>query len=888
MALAPGTRLGGFEILGSLGSGGMGEVYRARDLRLQREVAVKVLPDSLVHDGERNARLEREARLLATLNCSHIAAIYGFEEADGCKALILELVEGRTLAERLASGALPVPEALAVARQMADALEAAHDKDIVHRDLKPANIKVTPDGVVKVLDFGLAKGTPAAASADLSHSPTITSDGTRAGVILGTAAYMSPEQERVLVVDKRTDIWAFGCVLYEMLTGRPAFGGDTVTDITAAILKSDPDWSAVPQDTPAHVRRVLPRLLQKDPRKRARDIADVRFELDLPIERVPSNAGPVSVRAIRGWRVAAVAAVALAATLASLLVLTSRDAAVAPMVASAAVVTQLTNYGENETAGALAPDGRTFAYVLAAAERSDIWVRQTAGGDPIRLTDDSASETHLTYSPDSETIYFTRLEAGEASIWRIGALGGNARKVLDNARAPSISRDGRQLAWLADEPKRQSFALAVGSVDGANRRILVPNIVMQAASTVAWSPDGQQLAYSTGRLFEARNLFVVSVADGGVRQITRFEKSTEGTLAQAWLPDGRHLVVSYWPAPGAQLKTDLGVLDIETGIIVRFTASIRDNFAAPSVSQDGSRLIVTASRFEREIWRVPDGPDPIANGLRAERMIDFSVDPMWTFITRDGRTLLYNSAMIGSRNVWTMPLERGARARQITSMPGDTVMHSSLSPDGSRVAFISSTTGNADVWVQHVDGSGLRQLTNDSDADAWPVWSPDGQTLMYAARGPGVNETRLVSATGGQPQKLIDGFFRGDWIARPDGQGTRMVTVLDNDRGIRVVDVETRTVLWEQLGSGGMPLFSADARSISASFQDGPGRQGIAVHDAATGARRVAVRFSEPFQFYFRASWIDNERAFAVNRYRTRSHIVMFDNFWSPPATSVR
>ena len=276
-----GRRLGAYQVQVRIGVGGMGEVYSARDTRLGRDVALKILPRLFTSDPERLARFEREARVLASLNHPHIGAIYGLEEADGVRALVLELVDGETLGDRIARGPIPLKEALTIAGQIADALDAAHEKGIVHRDLKPANIKITPAGVVKVLDFGLAKAVSGdAASPDLTQSPTVTVGGTREGVILGTPAYMSPEQARGQTVDKRTDIWAFGCVLYEMLTGRAAFARNTMTDTLAAIVEGDPEWGALPKGTPVAVRRVLNRCLEKDPKRRLRAIADARLEID--------------------------------------------------------------------------------------------------------------------------------------------------------------------------------------------------------------------------------------------------------------------------------------------------------------------------------------------------------------------------------------------------------------------------------------------------------------------------------------------------------------------------------------------------------------------------------------------------------------------------------
>src|SRR4030095_9888017 len=284
MALAPGTRLGPYEIGAQIGVGGMGEVYRARDMNLGRDVAIKVLPEALAHDAERLARFEREAKTLAALNHPNIAHIYGLQESDGTKALVMELVEGPTLAERIARGAIPVDEALPIARQMGEALEAAHEQGIIHRDLKPANVKVRPDGIVKVLDFGWAKALEPALSGttDATASPTITSPAlmTRMGVILGTAAYMSPEQAKGRAVDKRSDMWAFGCVLYEMLTGKRAFAGDDVSDTLAAVLRGEPDWTALPRETPTAIRRLLRRCLVKDVKGRIGDASIARLEID--------------------------------------------------------------------------------------------------------------------------------------------------------------------------------------------------------------------------------------------------------------------------------------------------------------------------------------------------------------------------------------------------------------------------------------------------------------------------------------------------------------------------------------------------------------------------------------------------------------------------------
>ena len=299
MALSAGSRLGPYEIVSPLGAGGMGEVYRARDTKLHRDVAIKILPEAFASDAERVARFTREAQALATLNHPHIAQIYGFEESSGVRALVIELVEGEDLAQRIARGAIPIDEALAIAKQIADALEAAHEQGIIHRDLKPANIKLRPDGTVKVLDFGLAKVGATGATGAAANSPTFTVAATQMGMIIGTAAYMAPEQARGKSVDKRADIWAFGCVLFEMLTGRPVFAGDTVTDVLASVVQRQPDWNQLPPATPPGIRRLLDVCLQKDPKRRLRDIGDARLnDEDMMGRAVEASASAASSRSV--------------------------------------------------------------------------------------------------------------------------------------------------------------------------------------------------------------------------------------------------------------------------------------------------------------------------------------------------------------------------------------------------------------------------------------------------------------------------------------------------------------------------------------------------------------------------------------------------------------
>jgi hypothetical protein len=420
MSFAPGSRFSTYHIVSLLGAGGMGEVYLARDSRLGREVAIKVLPEAMAADRDSRARFAREAHLLASLNHPNVAAVYGYEEVDGRCAIVLELVDGVTLSDRLQKGALPIGEAVSIAMQLTRALEAAHDKGIVHRDLKPANIRIRPDGTVKVLDFGIAKMLARSDDHAAGAAATITADGTMAGMVIGTAAYMSPEQARGAAVDARTDIWAFGCVLYEMLTGRSTFGGSTMSDTIAAVLKGDPDWTALPPLTPPSVHRVLRRALKKDPRERTHHIVDARIELE-DAEAPGSEAAPVQRR---GWM--PVAAAIVATLLAAIVVWPLLNRSSADAVSSAAVTRFAIQFAADQKVSAywavdISPDGRKVVY----AANGQMFLRSLDRFEPTPLGEPAEAIDMVVFSPDGQSIaYSARSQGGGRELRRTDVNGG--------------------------------------------------------------------------------------------------------------------------------------------------------------------------------------------------------------------------------------------------------------------------------------------------------------------------------------------------------------------------------------------------------------------------------------------------------------------------------
>ena len=686
-----GTRLGPYEVTGKLGEGGMGEVWRATDSRLRRDVAIKVLPAAFTADRERLARFEREAQLLAQLQHTNIAAIYGLEESNGTRALVMELVEGEDLAARIARGPLPLDEALPIARQIAEALEAAHEQGIVHRDLKPANVKVRPDGTVKVLDFGLAKamdngvGSPSTAplanSPTLARSPTLTAvHGTQLGVILGTAAYMSPEQARGGAVDKRADVWAFGVVLFEMLTGRSLFAGETVSDTLAGVLKSEVDYGSLPPSAPAELRRLLRRCLERNPKRRLHDVADARIALDEVLAGDIDAAAPAPAARLRSG------------------------------AARAAVL------GAGLAAGALL--GALVAWQLGRRAGADV---AGVSGYALRIAEPGGIRAStVALSPDGrQLVYVARGEDDVERLWvrSLDALDPRPLPGTDGARFPFFSPDGREVAFEAGEELRRI------DLDGGAARPLARTGGRMLGG--AWGPDGTIL------LGNRRGVLLRIPASGGVEPVPAVERSElEGPQAvHAWpgfLPDGRrfvYLVDGPGSADNKLHRFHVGSLD---GGPVR--QILTDARSAPLVDRRGFLLYVRnaqliAQRFDLERGELAGEPE-----LVADRVL-----PHWDYhelpvgVSGEG-ALAFQTGNSDRRLDWVDP----SGALLGTAAEGEPLRNPRLSPDGRFVA-VEIQHGDEDraIWVIDLARGARIMLSERGKLSDSAAWSPDSRWIYY-------------------------------------------------------------------------------------------------------------------------------------------------------------
>jgi eukaryotic-like serine/threonine-protein kinase len=698
--LDSGTRLGPYEVVGRLGAGGMGEVWRAKDPRLGRDVAIKVLPDLFAADPERLARFQREAQVLAALSHANIASIYGLEDAGGVRALVLELIEGETLAQRIGRGPIPIDEALQLARQIAAALEAAHEQGVIHRDLKPANIIVTPAGVVKVLDFGLAKltetGLPGGVRGDLSQSPTLTSPvlTTNAGMLLGTAAYMSPEQARGRDADRRADMWAFGCVLYEMLTGKQAFSGETVTDLIAAVVMREADLSVLPAQTPASVRWLLTRCFQKDPRQRFRDAADAAALLDAPIGSAPS---PVATYGRSSRRLAIVAAISGAVAVAAFIALgwvlrrpevQERDAMAFQIGVTAARPDQVM---------ALSPDGKRLVYTALNNGQPAFWVRSLDNLTP-----------HV-----------------------IPGVGG-----VNPFSTPFWSPDGRYIAFASDGKLKK--------VDPAGGVVEVLAELDSQFGGGSWSRDGTIL-------FAANNHGLRSVPAGGgpVTEVTTREPDELFHDCPGFLPDGRHYIyLSY-----SDTKPETRAIYVsELGSKTRTKL-----FASNTCAAYGSGYIVAPRESSLFAWAFdPDTRTVSSDAIPvAKNVATFASGEVGSFAVSTTGVMVYREGVDEAANRRLVWFDRNGKAGEPIGPPlrAATIQ---LSPEGRRVAYAEGSDNTTeDVWVYDLTSGVRTRLTTHPSQDHGVVWSSDGRRIFFDSHRDGLAGVYERVADGAAPERRV-------------------------------------------------------------------------------------------------------------------------------------
>ena len=778
-----GRQIGSHKILSMLGAGGMGEVYRAHDDRLNRDVAIKVVPDRFLSIPGRLARFELEARVLATLNHPHIGAIYGLEDADGVRGLVLELVEGATLAERTAAGPLSIQEALDVARQIADALEAAHDRGVIHRDLKPANVKIKSDGTVKVLDFGLAKVfATEELGDDASQTRPIVAVHSAEGVIEGTTAYMSPEQARGKPVDKRTDIWAFGCVLFEILTGRLAFAGETSSDTIVAIVEREPDWGVLPAQTPPSIRRLLQRCLQKDAKRRLRDIGDARLEIEEALATFVAATSPVTSEHVstarlssaslwvrRSWWGSAVGGLLIIAAVSAWQLRRTEYMWRSPL--ESATVTRLTDFEGAEHHAAISRDGKFVTFLSDHDGSWNAWVSQVGSGDIYNLTKGSVPELRnpatrtLGFNPDGTLVTLWRRvpdSAGGGMVnagWAVPTLGGPLRPYLKDISDISEldwSPDGSLIVYHPPTDGDPLFVTDPGEKLG-RRKIYEARKGFHNHFPI-WSHDGAFIYFVQGLVLEKSDVWRIRPAGGQPERLTFHD-------AQVTFPtllNDRTLL--YLATDDEGYGPWIHSMDVERRISRRIFAGV-DPHTSLAASADGRRLVATASRSTHHLWRVP-----IADGV-----IDESGATRLSLPTSSGLSprikpgyIIYRGQKAGRDGLWKLA-DGGPATELWNGVNGRVISGAAIAPGGQQVAFSVRARAVTQLYVMNTDGTGTRHVGEELDVRGAAAWSPDGRWLAVAANRDGEPRLFKIPVAGGAAVPLLHEYSI-DPAWSPNGQ----------------------------------------------------------------------------------------------------------------------
>jgi len=739
MPLVQGTKLGSYEIISPLGAGGMGEVYCALDNKLGREVAIKVLPEVFARDQERLSRFEREARILASLNHPNVAAIYNLEQEDDQTFLVLELVPGATLDELISRESIGVKEALSICGQVAAALEAAHEKGIVHRDLKPANIKITPKNVVKVLDFGIAKITnPNFFSDNLSQVKTIGLDETGQGMVLGTVTYMSPEQARGKQLDKQTDIWSFGCVLFEILSGQKTFDGETVSDVLVAILDREPNWQELPSSVPSKVRDLIIRCLQKDVRQRLHDIGDARIEL----EEILASPGLTTTKKRKRTKTAAVRK--------------TSDSDSKPFVFRQPVLTQLTSAGGIHEFPAWSPDGKRLAYSLEVKGFKKIFTQEIDSGKSSQLTIGSYDDIQPAWGPAGDSILFVRsnqargkLQPGDVfgqyndgDIWRIDLQSGKEQKIISNGFNPSFSPDGKLIALDASwaGPRR----IWIVNNHGSNPQQITGD-VSEAVSHVnpSWSPDGNKIVFQNIE----RTKFDIKLVELLSRKVEWVTNDLFQDLNPVW--SGDHIYFSSYRSGGLNIWR---IPADGSGAPQQLTIGAGQDVEI-AISPNGKQLAFTILRQNADVWKlaVSETAEPI--NAASSVIVSTREDSRGAW-SPDGNQIAFNSDRTGDMNIWKYSFA-DEKIEQLTKGPGGDYQPN-WSPDGNWITFFSCRAGNADIWLIDSAGNQLKRLTKNKSLEINPFFSPDGKQIAYQSDESGRLEVWLMNYNGSNQRQISD------------------------------------------------------------------------------------------------------------------------------------
>jgi serine/threonine protein kinase len=761
-----GQQLLHYRLVEKIGEGGMGVVWKAVDTTLDREMAVKILPAAFADNAERLARFEREAKLLASLNHPNLATVFGVHESEGTRFLAMEYVPGEDLAQRLRRGRLPVDEATGIARQVAHGLEAAHERGVVHRDLKPANVRVTGNGAVKILDFGLAKAMAPESSpdADPTLSPTITSVGSVAGVLLGTAAYMSPEQARGHSADERSDIWAFGCVLWECLTGECLFGGATATDSLGAILHVEPDWSRLPVVTPSNVRRLLRRCLAKDPRDRLHDIADARIELE-----DEDSPPPAAESSSRGYKVAVAAlAFALIASLSATLLsrLRSPDGPAEsrgdnPL--AGARFSKVTDFPGSEFDAAISPDGRFVAFISDRDGPFEIFVGQIGAGDFGNLTrsrdepiwgDVRAPVRSVGFNGDGSEVWFGGGRGRRLLMMPL--LGGPARNFLGkNVVNVAWSLDGERVVY---HERVEGDPVYVADRDRTNIRKILDSAEGMHQHYATWSVDGQWIYLVRGRPTTLEMDLWRVRPDGA-----DLERLTRGKLDVRYPTPIDETTVLYSARDADGAGPWLWMVDVKSKVSRRATVGL-DKFSSLAASADRRRLVATVENPQAALWVVP-----ILDRLATESDADPFPDTLRkrALAPRFGNSSLFFLSSSGSGDgLWRL---RDGKVVEIWRGTETALLEPpAISPDGDAVALLLRRDDGWRLHVLSADGAQIRVLSESVDARGAAGWSPDGRWIVTGGSEAGVPGLFKIPVEGGNPKRIADGEAL-DPVWSPDG-----------------------------------------------------------------------------------------------------------------------